>query len=116
MSTTALDAITSDFYTRGLQHSAYAHALQAEMHRMQYELAHRTGAFATDYGSPSPPAPPALRCAYCATYFVPAGRSCGCGANREEAAPPRREVAAQLRQIDLNTRVTARLMNVYNRR
>ena len=63
---------------------AYAHALQAEMHRLQYDLMRLAPAthavdIPADYGAPSPAA---LRCAYCATYFVPAGRSCGCGANR----------------------------------
>lgn len=107
MSTAALDAITRAFYARGLMRSAVAAQstfIAATCRAYDYIPARATAA-----ASP-------LRCAYCATYFVPAGRSCGCGANREEAAPPRREVAAQLRQIDLNTRVTARLMNVYNRR
>lgn len=109
MSTAALDAITHGFYTRGLQRSAYAHALQAEMHRLQYDLMRLAPAthavdIPADYGAPSPAA---LRCAYCATYFVPAGRSCGCGANREDVAHALR--IAQRRLADS-------MMNVYNRR
>lgn len=94
MSTAALLDVSKEFYKRGLARSAVAaqHTFIAATCRAYDYIPARASA------SPAP-----LRCAYCATYFVPAGRSCGCGANRPDVASviaPRPKIIVQ-QQYDL---------------